>query len=699
VLPLATATAKTRLAPLLAQPLDVALKQHGSWEHALATLPNASYRVTLHFAGEAPRLLAGPDQRSGLRRLTPVSQRAGFVEATIQPEHDAAWLVVRARDGDVLLERIEVRPWATAKNALAQAEAGQLAPIELDREVRPGWVLAPGGEQRLPVVLPADATRLTLAVGPQPDGEREPAELVLTWTEGAGAGSGRREPQELLRVAVQGSRRRWREQRLPLSGLAGRTGTLTLSNAGPGALVVDIPELHCESGATRPNLVIVSLDTTRPDRLGAYGYERDTTPRLRQLAAAGVLCEDVLSVSAYTLPSHATLFSGMHPLGHGVVHPGHALDTSKVPLLADLLRARGYATRAFTGGGYLSPDYGFHHGFGSYGLHDPARPVTQAEREWMMEDSARGGAHAERVVALGWPAMLKWIGARREVPFFLFVQTYAIHDYRAGSERSRYGAPPEGQGAVPLRTLERQRDEPYDALEQRELGDIYDGAIRRMDGLLGRLIDRLESADVAQRTIIVVLSDHGETLGEHNLGAVSGVGHGFGLWDEQVRVPLIVVAPGLAPGRVSRRVSLLDVAPTLLELLDVPAPDAMQGRSLLALLRGDPDAPPPSPVLLDLDTPVARARALYHQDAKLILGDPEAWVTHPVIQPAWLFDRRKDPTEQHDLAASRPRDVERLTEQLQALVQFYRVTGGGPAQAELSPETLQALAELGYLER
>jgi arylsulfatase A-like enzyme len=694
VVPLEAGVPMSRLAPVLVREFgDEILPHEGSMAFTLEVREDVSHRVTLSFTGVEPRLLAGPAGDGALRALTPVAAREGWVEATLQPDHDAARLVLRGADGAATLGRLEVRPWASESDALIAAEDGRLAQVEVRREHRPGWRLAPGASQDLELRFPADGSRLVLAVAPDPVGVGEASALAVSWREDGA------EPRLLRRVPVGATPVRWRELDVDLASLVGRSGTLTLANEGPGLLAAAVPEVFCEGGARRPNLVLLSLDTTRPDRLGAYGYERDTTPTLAALAERGVLCEDVLSVSSYTLPAHATVFSGMHPLGHGLVHPGHALDTERVPLLAQLLRERGYATRAFTGGGYLSADYGFHHGFGSYGVHDPARPVTRGEREWLFQDEQRAAEFASRQSTLGWSAALDWIDTRSDVPFFLFLQTYAIHDYRPGEERAAFDAPAEGEGVRALRTLLRQRDEPYTSQDLEQLGDLYDGAIRRVDGLVGELMTRLESAGVADDTIVVVLSDHGETLGEHGLQGVPMVGHGFELFDEQVRVPLLMVAPGLAPRRVTERLSLLDVAPTLLELLGVPAPDSVQGRSLLPLFRGEADSPAPSPVLLDLDTPVARGRALYHGDAKLLVGDPEAWVSHPVPQAVRLYDRRADPGETHDLSAERPDDVARLREHMDALVALYTSTGAGPAHAELSEETLRALAELGYLER
>jgi arylsulfatase A-like enzyme len=465
------------------------------------------------------------------------------------------------------------------------------------------------------------------------------------------------------------------------------------------ALLVAVPEVLCERGRRRPNLVLISLDTTRPDHLGVYGYKRDTSPRIDELAERGVVFDRASSVSAYTLPSHATMFTGMHPLGHGVVHPGHALDADALPLLARLLHERGWATRAFTGGGYLSADYGFASGFSSYGQHDPMRGLTPLDRSWFSKQ-AGGPARLDATDAQNWPAVLAWITERRDVPFFVFLQTFAIHDYRpVGTQRGRFGGPAVGDGPIPLLPLEHQLEEPYAVADLQPLVSLYDEAIAETDEQLGRLFDLLDELSLSEQTIVVITSDHGETIGEHGRGDIGFVGHNFGLWEEQVAVPLILVAPGQAPARRSERVSIIDLAPTLLELLSLPIPAAMQGRSWVGWLAGEPGAATPSPVLLDLASNVARQRALYSGRFKLVLGDTEARVTLPVAVEQALYDLQDDPGERHDLAAALPGEVDRLLAEMQRLVRQLAETAQEPSSVEIDAETLRQLQELGYLHR
>lgn len=285
-----------------------------------------------------------------------------------------------------------------------------------------------------------------------------------------------------------------------MSAVAGQSGELLLQATGARALDLAVPQVFCETGARRTNLVFISLDTTRPDRLGLCGHTADTTPQLSRLAERAAVFDQALSVSSYTLPTHATLFSGLHPLGHGLVHPGHALDTDRVPLLAALLRQQGWATRAFTGGGFLSADYGFAHGF---------------------------------------EALLRFVEEHRELPFFLLLQTFAIHDYRPDAGfQPQLDDPISSQGLTSLRSHALQRQQPYSEDERQELAALYDGAIASVDARLGQLSQHLVSLRLLEHTLIIVTSDHGETLGEHGFRGTPLVGHQFGLWDEQVAVPV-----------------------------------------------------------------------------------------------------------------------------------------------------------------
>ncbi len=461
-------------------------------------------------------------------------------------------------------------------------------------------------------------------------------------------------------------------------------------------VIVTVPTFHCEEGARRPNLVLVSLDTTRRDHYGLYGYERDTTPVIDAFADEAVIFDDAVSTAPYTLPSHASMFSGQYPSTHGAVHPVHALDLETTPMLAAILADQGYATRAFTGGGYLSSDYGFAHGFDAFTNIDPIQDLVA-----LQQASGRGNRDALAHIALhpghGWHAALDWIDAHREVPFFLFLQTFAVHDYRPPTEFRERFVTPGARPVKPLRPLEKQMVTPYDAAQQRHLIDLYDAGLAWVDAEVGRLLARIEAAGLTDDTLVVITSDHGEAFGERGFN-----GHNQSVHHEQTRVPLILRIPGTETRRVRERVSLVDLAPTLLDLLGVEAPAAMQGRSLRpawdAAAARAADGWTPSPALSEVDSNVTRARALTIGGLKYIEGDPQAGVTLPSRQAVMLYDLRTDPLETMNLAGDDPEAVAAAAAALEHLLAGLRGDASGGRPVELSEETRRQLIELGYLE-
>ncbi|MHC5210450.1 MAG: sulfatase family protein [Planctomycetota bacterium] len=302
--------------------------------------------------------------------------------------------------------------------------------------------------------------------------------------------------------------------------------------------------------------------------------------------------------------------------------------------------------------------------------------------------------------AQDWDAARAWILRQREVPFFLFVHTYAIHDYRpSGSNRGRFGSTVSEEGPVePLRNVADQVHTPYTPEERRQLVDLYDEAIREVDAEIGKLLDGL--GELEQDTLVVVTSDHGEVLGEHAIEGQPVVGHGMSLWEELLRVPLVIHVPGGSPGRVVQPVSSVDVAPTLLDLLGIEVPGTMQGRSLRRSLEGGAvEGAAASPVLAELHSHRSDQRALYAGSWKLLTGDPQANVTWPVPAPRRLFDVAADPLEARDVGEGHPETAGRMEADLEMLVeQLHADRGGGPREVVLDEETRRRLEELGYVE-
>lgn len=314
--------------------------------------------------------------------------------------------------------------------------------------------------------------------------------------------------------------------------------------------------------------VLISLDTLRADHLSAYGYGRETSPFLAELAARGTLFERVLAPYPATLVSHMSLFTGLYPPQHAVYPPDGVLSP-EVPTLPELLRAAGFRTAGFTEGGFVAGGFGFARGFESF-----ADPPYEADTD-VEETFGRG------------LAFLRELGPDER--FFLFLHSYAVHDPYAPPEPWRERFAPRNPEAAVLSTGEILRDAnrgrrelPPGAVEDFER--LYDGTIAYVDSVLRAFFAELEALGLAAETTVVLTSDHGEEFREH-----SRLGH-TQLYPESLFVPLLVVSPRQEEGaRIERLVRLVDVAPTLCDLAGVEAPPDLAGESLVPCL-ASPDA-------------------------------------------------------------------------------------------------------------
>jgi arylsulfatase A-like enzyme len=430
----------------------------------------------------------------------------------------------------------------------------------------------------------------------------------------------------------------------------------------------------CDGVPQPRNLLLISLDTLRADHLGCYGYPRPTSPFLDQLAARGVLFEQAWATSPWTLPSHASLFTGLYASQHGVVSNQVGLPP-ELPTLAELLRERGFATAGFVSGIFLGPRFGLGRGFDRYVV-----IPTRAE-----EGGTATSLSATRRVSEGG---LAWLAVQARSPFFLFLHYFDIHsDYRpeprfAALFAGPYRGPVDGTSRQ-LRAFLRGQIE-FDAEDRAHLVDLYDAEIRQLDQALQELFEALRGRGELARTLVVVTADHGEEFFEHG-----GVFHGRTQYQEMLRVPLILTGPGIPAGlRIDRPVSLVDLAPTLLGLLGTGAAPAVSGRDLSALWRR-PDADWPEREVFAEANHTREGgspqRAVLRGGWKLVLHDSGRQE---------LFDLSADPGERVDLANDQPQRAAELANRLTSTLPSVREA---PALPKLNPEMRMQLEALGYV--
>lgn len=405
---------------------------------------------------------------------------------------------------------------------------------------------------------------------------------------------------------------------------------------------------------SRLNLVVVTLDTTRADRLGCYGSRDVETPHLDRLAAGGVLFENAISPAPLTLPVHSSLFTGLFPGAHGVRDNGGFKLAPERHTLAEVLQENGWATGGFVSAYVLDHRWGIAQGFDRY-LDD--FDLSKYKSVSMGDIQRRGDDTVAR--GLDWIREVTGKGGKDGRPFFAWIHLYDPH---APYE------PPE-----PFASRYPQRP--------------YNGEIAWTDSLVGRLLDGLEQMGLTERTVVAVIGDHGESLGEHH-----ETGHGFFIYEPTVRVPFLLAGPypGLSGRRVPGVVRHVDLMPTVLALLGVETKLRMQGESLLPLILGEPDAP-------ELPGYSEAYYSRFHYGwSELRAIRTERWHFIEAPRPE-LYDLAADPGERRNLAAEERRTVATLRQVLAKLEAEIGTLPAAAAPLEEDEETLRKLAALGYL--
>ncbi len=424
------------------------------------------------------------------------------------------------------------------------------------------------------------------------------------------------------------------------------------------------------------NVVFIVVDTLRRDHLAVYGYERDTSPSIDALANGGVRFDRAYATAGWTSPSVASMLTGLYPSGHGVVRPSTALS-DEIPTLAEALRFSGFATAAIVSNHILGKRWGFARGFDSF-------DETNLK---LHKGVSTGGVTASSI------ATLERLSAG-DAPFFLFVHyfdphyNYQRHD-EFGFAPARAGRLEGGEDITLLRDL-------AGGVTQRELTflrDLYDGEIRYTDAGIGRLLAALRSRGHFDDTLIVFAADHGEEFLERGW-----LGHTRTLYDELVRVPLILHLPQPPARRVIQEpVSLTSLPATIMQLLGLPIPQSFRSPSLVAQLSIAPDDSAPLRVLTEVDfVPASKLYAEKTARQQSLVGPRFKLIRNLLSGTVELYDMLSDPKEERDLSGSETARVREMTLQLDALLVEIASKDFIAREIELSDEEVRELQALGY---
>ncbi len=443
-----------------------------------------------------------------------------------------------------------------------------------------------------------------------------------------------------------------------------------------------VPLATAKPHSDRPSVLLVTLDTTRADHLGCYGYAKDTSPNLDGFAAGGVLFTNAIAQASVTPVSHASILTGLNPYSHGlrVMHGrtrNRLADSQRT--LAEVLRAAGYQTAAFVSAFPVTERFGLHQGFDHFDS-----DFMKAEPEQLVsKDGVVSTGRNQRRADETTDRALAWLASARS-PYFVWIHYFDPHDpdlLPPSEVLSRYGKPG-----------------PTDT-ERDILRALYDIEIEYMDHHIGRVLDWLKTSGGDERTVVVVVADHGEGLGDHDWWT-----HGI-LYQEQIHVPLMMRGPAIPAGkRLDHLVRSIDIMPTILELVDLDpeARPAMDGRSLVACFSGssaDSDLTAYADSLSMLTYGFTeRVRDVKDEMMLVIVRGPWKYIHHlQRSNESELFNLAADPDELVNVITSHRDVAERLRSDLMARQSIPESLFDD--RELMSEEDIQRLRSLGYTDK
>jgi arylsulfatase A-like enzyme len=472
--------------------------------------------------------------------------------------------------------------------------------------------------------------------------------------------------------------------------------------------------VHSGEGKAGKNVVLVVVDCLRPDHLECYGYEKKTSPFIDRAAESGALFEDCIAPSSWTIPSVVSLFTGVYPQEHGVNAPGTLLPDS-LTTFQETLQQHMINTAAFITNDYLNPRFGFDRGFSHYYNHYLQQELGDyvASRLFFLNAFLHfknellypysvdpGGArwwsvglppfnHAKRSAKRVTDDALYWIDSQGDKPFFMYLHYMDVH-----SPYDTIWYPLFDSKAYPGQDVEGK------------LTNTYDGRIAYVDRQIERIWEALVNCKLSEETLLIITADHGEELYDHG-----GTGHCTTLYDELIRVPLIMIntSGGGVGKRVQRQIQLIDVPVTILDFLDITVPDQMNGKSLLPLLE---NAPPLHESRYALSYTTRGRKSLQTEEGRA-LWERKVWdqggiLTSLRIDGRWkiirgedgqseLFNLHKDQGEHNNVKAMEEVLFEDLKKKLMEASSTLQRFTPRQEKLELSPDTRNKLRALGYL--
>jgi arylsulfatase A-like enzyme len=436
------------------------------------------------------------------------------------------------------------------------------------------------------------------------------------------------------------------------------------------------------------HVILIIVDTLRPDALSCYNPDSGPTPHIDRLAQDGILFTNAFSVAPWTLPSVASIMTGLSPTVHLALRPESRLADTPTTL-AECMRDEHYMTAAIGVNIFLKPEHNLSQGFDEYHFYKP--PIGEyAEASAGPEVSRWSRSEIGTAELTG--LAVEWLIRNRGNRFFLWIHYFDPHipyappvDFIPGSP----GVPEIGESFGKIDEIRDGRLDPT-SLEKEWIRELYHGEVRYIDENVGKIIDTLVRLDLYDSTLIIFMSDHGEEFWEHG-----GFEHGHSLYNEVLRVPLIIRVPGTAPrGRRIDMVSLRSIMPTVLDLCDIDYEEEISSYSLASLWESDPE--------WSGTRPIVSTGLLYGEGKTSVIMDGMKYIRSDRANREELFHLDIDPGEQRSVAGSSPVEVQKAIEILTAhadrseiMRNRYRITG--EESVEIDAETMEWLKSLGYL--